>query len=219
MSDPSKLKNPNPNEASESPNTNPYLDPDISPSKAVPPEVGAVMVRGTITSVSRDKNGLPRKEGPVYSILWDDGLSEVEIGLQEMQTIVKVDEKELGGHTSLTDDVPIFLEETGKIVGDGIDYIRKLIALEKVRDITKDTECTVEDIFHCALLSCHENVLKAKKVEVRGGEERCEATARAISNILSSRFARNPLALLRFGRSLTRRTTMVQIIKFTASLS
>jgi hypothetical protein len=97
------------------------------------------MVRGTITSVSRDKNGLPRKEGPVFSILWDDGLSEVEVSLQEMQNIVKIDEKELGGYTSLTDDVPYFLEEVGKIVGDGTDYIRKVrLDGEEIRHARQD---------------------------------------------------------------------------------
>jgi hypothetical protein len=142
--DPQKLLNSmstlkEPSVAESRASLNPFLDPNISPSKAIPPEVGVIMVRGTITSVSRDKNGLPRKEGPVFSILWDDGLSEVEVSLQEMQNIVKVDEKELGGYTSLTDDVPYFLEEVGKIVGDGTDYIRKVrLDGEEIRHARQD---------------------------------------------------------------------------------
>jgi hypothetical protein len=35
-----------------------------------------------------------------------------------------------------------------------------------MRDITKDTDCTVDDILYLALKSCYENVLKATKIEI-----------------------------------------------------
>ena len=134
--------------------------------KKLPKEVGAVMVRGTITEVSREKNGLPRKEGPVFSIQWDDGLFECDISLQDMQSIVKVDEKELGGHTFLTDDVPIFLESAGKVIGDGYDFIRKKQALEKLQKLTSDVAAVVPDVYQSTMQACVDNILMAKKIEI-----------------------------------------------------
>ena len=73
------------------------------------------MVRGSITEVSRDKKGLPRKGGPVFSIEWDDGLKEEEVTIQDMQNIVKTDEKILGGCTALSEDIPMFIKAAGEV--------------------------------------------------------------------------------------------------------
>ena len=124
------------------------------------------MVRGTITEVSRDKNGLPRKGGPVFSIEWDDGLREGEVTMQEMQSIVKTDEKILGGCTALSDDIPNFLKAAGALIGGSIDYIRKFNALEKLRTYTIDTDATVAGVYQLAMQFCVAHILQAQKVEI-----------------------------------------------------
>ena len=147
---------------------NPFReDSKIKTPPKPPPEVGAAMIRGTITHVSRDKNGLPRKTGPVFNIEWDDGLKEYELSLQEMQNIVKSDEKILGGCTSLTEDVPEFIRKAGEMIGESIDFIRKSKAIEEIKAFTVNVEATVEGLFELAMNLVVKNVLRTEKVEVR----------------------------------------------------
>jgi len=129
------------------------------------PEVGACMIRGTIVEVSREKNGLPRKEGPVFTIEWDDNFREEDVGLEEMRKLVESDPKELGACADLTDEVMEYLKEVGKLLGSSMDRIRKTLALERLRDLTKNPTATTLDVLKCAHEVITENVLMAQKIE------------------------------------------------------
>jgi len=136
------------------------------PQNVRPDDVAAPIVRGTITEVSRTKNGLPREDGPTFTIQWDDGLLESEIDVNEMNKIVKVDPKQLGGRTVLSDGMPKFLEEVGKIMGESMDHINKVNALDQLRGLTTDTNTTVLDIYEDAMRAVRDSVMTAAKIEV-----------------------------------------------------
>lgn len=143
-----------------------YTGTPSPPKNVRPPPVAAPLVRGTIASVSRTKNGLPRADGPAFEVLWDDGLAEEELSLQDMQRLVRDDEKSLGARTPLAASAVRFLEVAGAVLGGAIDDVRKARALERLRDLTKSTSCTVGDVYEAAMQEIVANVLTAKKVEV-----------------------------------------------------
>jgi Ca2+-dependent lipid-binding protein len=104
--------------------------------------------------------------GPSYTVKWEDGLVENEIGQKVLEDMLAVTRDRLG-HGSFVDAGTIeVLRAMGGTLGQALDKVRKENRLKALRALTKAFDTTVDDVHQKGLEAVVENVLMNRVAEV-----------------------------------------------------
>jgi hypothetical protein len=88
----------------------------------------ATLVKGKVVHVNRGNKAV----GPIYTLVWEDGLRETNINTRMMFALLAVTPRSLGHGTPITPEVVNFLEDVGKKVGKVLYDMRTRKSITKL---------------------------------------------------------------------------------------